>query len=50
MARLQEFYREKVVPELMKSLELPNPMRVPRITKITVNMGVGEAIADKKAM
>jgi large subunit ribosomal protein L5 len=50
MARLQEHYREKVVPELMKSLELSNPMRVPRITKITVNMGVGEAIADKKAM
>ena len=50
MARLQEYYREKVVPELMKRLELPNPMRVPRITKITVNMGVGEAIADKKAM
>jgi large subunit ribosomal protein L5 len=50
MARLQEFYREKVVPELMKSLELPNPMRVPRITKITVNMGVGEAVADKKIL
>jgi large subunit ribosomal protein L5 len=50
MARLQQFYREKVVPELMTSLGVPNPMQVPKITKITVNMGVGEAVADKKAM
>jgi large subunit ribosomal protein L5 len=50
MARLQTFYREKVVPELMKSLGVTNPMRVPKITRITVNMGVGEAVADKKAM
>jgi large subunit ribosomal protein L5 len=50
MARLQTYYREKVVPELMKSLGASNPMQVPRITKITVNMGVGEAVADKKAM
>jgi large subunit ribosomal protein L5 len=50
MARLQQFYREKVVPELMASLGVPNPMQVPKITKITVNMGVGEAVADKKAM
>ncbi len=50
MARLQTYYREKVVPELMKSLGVPNPMQVPKITKITVNMGVGEAVADKKAM
>ena len=50
MARLQTFYREKVVPELMTSLGVPNPMQVPKITKITVNMGVGEAVADKKAM
>jgi large subunit ribosomal protein L5 len=50
MARLQTFYREKVVPELMTSLELANPMQVPKITKISVNMGVGEAVADKKAM
>jgi large subunit ribosomal protein L5 len=39
-----------MVPELMKSLGLTNPMQVPRITRITVNMGVGEAVADKKAM
>ena len=50
MARLQTYYREKVVPELMTSLGLTNPMRVPKITRITVNMGVGEAVADKKAM
>jgi len=50
MARLQQFYREKVVPQLMASLGVPNPMQVPKITKITVNMGVGEAVADKKAM
>ena len=50
MARLQTFYREKVVPELMKSLGAANPMQIPRITKITLNMGVGEAVADKKAM
>jgi large subunit ribosomal protein L5 len=50
MARLQTYYRDKVVPELMKSLGMTNPMRVPKITRITVNMGVGEAVADKKAM
>jgi large subunit ribosomal protein L5 len=50
MARLHQYYREKVVPELQKNLELKNPMQVPKITKITVNMGVGEAVADKKIM
>ena len=50
MARLHSFYREKVVPELMQSLGVTNPMQVPKITKISVNMGVGEAVADKKAM
>jgi large subunit ribosomal protein L5 len=50
MARLQQIYREKFVPELMQSLGVANPMQVPKITKITVNMGVGEAVADKKAM
>jgi large subunit ribosomal protein L5 len=49
-ARLQEFYHSKVVPQLRASLELTNPMEVPKITKITVNMGVGEAVADKKVM
>jgi large subunit ribosomal protein L5 len=50
MARLQSEYREKIVPELMKKLAITNPMQVPKITKISVNMGVGEAVADKKAM
>ena len=50
MARLKQIYREKVLPELMTSLGVSNPMQVPKITKITVNMGVGEAVADKKAM
>jgi large subunit ribosomal protein L5 len=50
MARLQEFYRDKVVPQLTKQFGYKNPMRVPRITKITLNMGVGEATADKKVI
>jgi large subunit ribosomal protein L5 len=50
MARLKQFYTEKVVPELQKNLGLSNPMQVPKITKITVNMGVGEAVADKKVI
>jgi large subunit ribosomal protein L5 len=50
MARLQKIYRDKIVPELKQSLGLKNTMQVPRIMKITVNMGVGEAVADKKVM
>jgi len=50
MSRLQSHYKEKIVPELMQKLELTNPMSVPRITKVTLNMGVGEAIADKKVL
>jgi len=50
MARLQQFYREKVVPQLKADLNLSNVMQVPRITKITVNMGVGEAVADRKVI
>ena len=50
MARLQQIYREKIVPDLKKNLGLQNTMQVPRILKITVNMGVGEAVADKKVM
>jgi large subunit ribosomal protein L5 len=49
-ARLHEFYQQKVVPQLKQDLGVTNPMQVPRITKITVNMGVGEAVADKKVM
>jgi large subunit ribosomal protein L5 len=50
MARLKQFYREKVMPQLRESLQLSNPMQIPRITKITVNMGVGEAVADRKVI
>ena len=50
MVRLQQYYRETVVPKLKADLKLDNPMQIPKITKITVNMGVGEAVADKKVM
>jgi large subunit ribosomal protein L5 len=50
MARLKQFYAETVVPELKKQFGYKNPMEVPRITKITLNMGVGEAVADRKVM
>ena len=50
MVRLQQYYREQVVSRLQQDLGIKNPMEVPRITKITVNMGVGEAVADKKVM
>jgi large subunit ribosomal protein L5 len=50
MARLQQYYNETVVPKLRTDLNITNPMQVPKITKITVNMGVGEAVADKKVM
>jgi len=50
MARLQEFYRNTVVPRLKQELKVANVMEVPRITKITINMGVGEAVADRKVM
>ena len=48
MARLQTQYREKIVPELMGKFGYKTVMQVPRITKITLNMGVGEAVNDKK--
>src|ERR1700676_4744217 len=49
-ARLKKIYREKLVPELKAKLGLKNTMQVPRILKITVNVGVGGAVADKKVM
>ena len=49
-ARLHQFYRETVVPRLRSDLKIENAMQVPRIAKITINMGVGEAVADKKVM
>lgn len=48
MARLKKIYREKVVEHLIKLYEYKTPMEVPRITKITLNMGVGESVVDKK--
>ena len=50
MTRLQEFYKNVVVPELVKQFGYQSIMEVPRIEKITLNMGVGEAVADKKIM
>ena len=50
MTRLRKHYRAVVVPQLMKELGVSNPMQVPRIEKITINMGVGEAVSDKKLM
>jgi large subunit ribosomal protein L5 len=50
MVRLQQHYREQVLSRLQRDLGIKNPMEVPRITKITLNMGVGEAVADKKVM
>ncbi|MDD5470868.1 MAG: 50S ribosomal protein L5, partial [Sideroxydans sp.] len=50
MARLNQFYKETVAPQLMKQFGYKSVMEVPRIEKITLNMGVGEAVADKKVM
>lgn len=50
MARLKKFYADVVVPELMKQFGYKSIMEVPRIEKITLNMGVGEAVVDKKVM
>jgi len=49
-ARLATFYKEKVVPELMKQFGYKTAMQVPRIRKITINMGVGETTTDKKVL
>jgi large subunit ribosomal protein L5 len=50
MSRLQEHYRTAVVPQLMERLGVKNPMAVPRFVKVTLNMGVGEALADRKVL
>jgi len=50
MARLQEFYKDEVIKQLVSKFGYKSVMEVPRITKITLNMGVGDAIADKKVM
>ncbi len=48
--RLQNYYKKEVVPKLMSDFKLTNPMQVPRLTKITINMGLGEAVANPKAI
>ncbi|MBE0597499.1 MAG: 50S ribosomal protein L5 [Desulfuromonadales bacterium] len=50
MARLKEFYQAEVVPQLMKDLQLKNVMEVPRVEKVVVNMGLGEAIQNIKVL
>ncbi len=50
MTRLEAEYKEKIVPELKEKFGYKSVMEVPKITKITLNMGVGEAVADKKVM
>lgn len=50
MARLQEFYKKDVVPQLREQFGYASVMEVPRILKVTLNMGVGEAVADKKVL
>ena len=50
MARLKKYYEETVVKQLMDQFNYKSVMEVPRIEKITLNMGVGEAVADKKVM
>ena len=50
MAQLKQYYKDKVVPELAKRFDFANTMRVPKITKVVLNMGLGEAVADKKIL
>ena len=50
MTRLEKIYKDEVLPALMKRFGYQNPMQVPRISKITLNMGVGEAAANKKVL
>lgn len=50
MTRMQEFYKQSVMPDLQKQFGYKSVMEVPRITKITLNMGVGEAVGDKKIL
>ena len=50
MSNLYEHYKTELHPKLQKDLAISNPMEVPKITKVTLNMGVGEAITDRKVM
>jgi len=50
MTRLQQIYNEKISPSLMEQFKYTNPMQIPKIVKVTINMGVGEAIGDRKVI
>ncbi len=50
MARLQQLYQDEIRPKLAEELGIKNPMAIPRIQKVTINMGVGESVADRKVM
>ena len=50
MAQLKAYYQKEVIPALIQQLSFNNPMRVPKITKVTLNMGLGEAVVDKKIL
>jgi large subunit ribosomal protein L5 len=50
MARLQAFYKKDVIPKLLKEFKYDNVMQVPKITKITLNMGLGKAVSEKKIL
>ena len=50
MARLREKYREEVVPEMMKEFNYSNVMQVPKLQKIVINIGLGEAVSNAKSL
>jgi len=50
VSRLQEQYKKEILPALQKELGMTNPMQVPKIEKITINMGLGSALGDKKIL
>ena len=50
MNTYQEYYKENIIPALMEQFKLKSPMEVPRLTKITLNMGLGSAVSDKKIL
>jgi len=50
MSRLQQYFQQEATPQIMKRLKITNPMAVPQISKITLNMGVGEALTDRKVL
>ena len=50
MSRLQEYFQQEATPQIMKRLKITNPMAVPQISKITLKMGVGEALTDRKVL